>query len=191
MFNVTLKSLREARACHEGYNKVVRALQGRPFTAEDGNRETYIRFAHKEPIPIVDILKSNGLDDALWALRCVKGHDRDLRLYAVWCARQVEHLMKDQRSRNALDVAERHANGLATDEELDAACAAARDAAWDAARAAARDAARAAAWDAARDAARDAAGDPLKPTRDLLQASAAELVERMCTLTDADLQVAA
>ena len=161
MFNVTLKSLREARACHEGYNKVVRALQDRPFTADDAHRETYIRFAHKEPIPIVDILKSNGLDDALWALRCVKGHDRDLRLYAVWCARQVEHLMKDQRSRNALDVAERHANGLATDEELDAAWAAARDAAQEAARDAARDAARGAAWAAARGAARDAQSNTL------------------------------
>ena len=157
MFNVTLKSLRDAGACTEGYNKVVRALQGKPFTADDANRETYIRFAHKQPIPIVDILKSNNLDDALWALRCVQGHDRDLRLYAVWCARQVEHLMTDQRSKDALGVAERHANGLATDEELDAACAAAwdaardavRDAAWDAA----RDAACGAAWDAARDAA--------------------------------------
>ena len=157
MFNVTLKSLREARACHEGYNKVVRALQGKPFTADDAHRETYIRFAHKEPIPIVDILKSNGLDDALWALRCVKGHDRDLRLYAVWCARQVEHLMKDQRSRNALDVAERHANGLATDEELDAAWAAAWAAARDAARAAAWDAARGDSWDAAWAAAQEAA----------------------------------
>ena len=65
-----------------------------------------------------------------------------------------------------LDVAERHANGLATDDELaaarDAAWAAAwhaaRDAAWDAAWAAARDAAKAAAKAAARDAAWDATG---------------------------------
>jgi len=69
--------------------------------------------------------------------------------------------------------------------------AAARDAAWaaagDAARAAAWAAARAAAWAAAWDAAWaaagaaawDAAGDALKPTRDLLIQSAAELVERM------------
>jgi len=70
--------------------------------------------------------------------------DRELRLFAVWCARQVQHLMTDPRSIAALDVAERHANGEATDEELAAAWAAARDAARDAARAAARDAA----WDA-------------------------------------------
>jgi hypothetical protein len=59
----------------------------------------------------------------------------------------------DPRSWAAVDVALRHAAGMATDEELAAARDAARDAAW----AAARAAARAAAWDAARDAARDAA----------------------------------
>jgi len=87
--------------------------------------------------------------------------DKELRLFAVWSARQVQPLMKDQRSITALDVAERHANGQASDEELAAAMDAARDAAWAAAWAAARDAARdaawAAAWAAARDAARDAA----------------------------------
>jgi hypothetical protein len=72
--------------------------------------------------------------------------DRELRLFAAWSARQVQHLMKDERSLIALDVAERHANGQATDEEL----ASASDAAWAAVRAAARDAVRAAAWDAAR-----------------------------------------
>jgi len=76
--------------------------------------------------------------------------DKELRLFAVWCARQVQHLMDDQRSINALDVAELHINGFATNEELTAARAAA-DAAWVAAAAAwdadwAAAAARAAAW---------------------------------------------
>jgi len=80
----------------------------------------------------------------------------------------------------------------------DAAWAAARDAAWDAARDAAWDAARAAAWDAAWDAAGDAARDAawdaawaaawaaardkLKPTVEMLQQSALELVEKMIAL---------
>ena len=71
--------------------------------------------------------------------------------------------MTDQRSLDALDVAERHAIGQATEKELSAAWAAARgtvgvtarvavrDAAWVAARVAVGDAVRAAAWDAARD----------------------------------------
>lgn len=78
--------------------------------------------------------------------------DKELRLFAVWSARQVQHLMKDQRSIDALDVAERYVNGLATNDELAAAGAAAEAAA----RAAAAGAADAAAW--AADAAAWAAG---------------------------------
>jgi len=69
--------------------------------------------------------------------------DRELRLFAVWCARQVQHLMSDPRSVDAIDVAERYADGKATDDEL----AAAKEAAW----AAAKDAASAAAWAAQAD----------------------------------------
>jgi len=57
-------------------------------------------------------------DDPVWCLRDVTGHDREIRLYAVWCARRVQRLMRDPRSLAALDVAERFANGQATDAEL-------------------------------------------------------------------------
>jgi hypothetical protein len=56
--------------------------------------------------------------------------DRELRLFAVWCARQVQHLMNDPWSVAAIDVAERYANGEATDADLDAAWSAASNAAW-------------------------------------------------------------
>ena len=94
-------------------------------------------------------------DWMLWALeRTGYNDERTLRLLTVWCARQVEHLMTDPRSRAALDVAERYANGLATREEL----AAAREAAWEAAWAPAWEAAWAAAGTAAGTAAWAAAG---------------------------------
>ena len=139
-FSVTLKDLRSANACFEGYNKVVRVLQGREFTPEDAGLKHYLRFKHSESIDLLSILESNGLDDTLWAFRCVKDKDREIRLYTVWCARQVEHFMTDERSKNAILVAEKYANGGASDEELeearDAAYAAASDAASDAASAA-------------------------------------------------------
>lgn len=77
-------------------------------------------------------------------------NERTARLFAVWCAREALKLVAnpDSCSVTACDVAERYANGEATDSELAAAWAAA----WAAARAAARDAARDAAWAAARDA---------------------------------------
>ena len=146
MITTTLNKIRKHDPCEKGWKKLLKHL---------GKTK-----ADNKPLPLVTILKSNGLDDALWCLRAVDGHDREMRLYAVACARRVQHLMTDPRSINALDVAERHANGEATDEELEAAWAAALDArsaagasAWAATRAAAWAVSGVAAWSAARDAA--------------------------------------
>ena len=77
--------------------------------------------------------------------------DKELRLFACFCARQNWNLLTDERSRNAIEVAERFANGNATKGELKAAYAAARaaDAAFDAAYSAAAYFAAYAAADAA------------------------------------------
>ena len=129
------------------------------------------------------------VDWLTWILDAIDApHDeKAMRLFACWCVRntpledgrKVWDLLTDDRSRNAVAVAERFANSEATGSELhaawaaagaaagdaagvagaaarDAAGAAARDAAW-VAGAAAGAAAWAAAWAAARDAARAAA----------------------------------
>ena len=128
MIHTTLNRIRTHRPCSAGWAKLLRGL-GK--TAADD-----------EPLGFDTILRINGADDALWCLRAEPQHGRLWRAVAVRCTRAVQHLMTDQRSIVALDVAERHAHGAATDAELDAA--------WDAA--------RAAAWDAARDAAMKNAG---------------------------------
>ena len=137
----TLNKIREHEPCKSGWGKLLTYL---------GKTK-----ADDEPLSIATILDSNGLSDALWCLRAVECYDREIRLYAVWCVRQVQHLLTDKRSLDALNVVERYANGRATDAELNAAEAAAAAAAGTAARAAmaaASDAAMAA-WSAARAAA--------------------------------------
>lgn len=57
--------------------------------------------------------------------------DRKLRLFACACARHVWHLLVDERSREAVEVAELYAEGMASSEELDAAYDSANQAAWD------------------------------------------------------------
>ena len=111
----TLNKIREHKPCTSGWEKLLTYL---------GNTK-----ADDEPLSLLTILDSNGIDDALWCLRAVEGYDREIRLYAVWCVRQVQHLMKDQCSLDALDVAERYANGQATKGKLTDAWYAARAAA--------------------------------------------------------------
>jgi hypothetical protein len=134
----TLNKIREQEPCKDGWGKLLKHLG-----------KTY---ADDVELDLLTILESNGLDDALWCLRAVDGHDKEKRLMAVAFAREVQHLMKDPRSITALDVAEKFAHGEATVDELCAAYASAASnaaafAAYDA-RSAAR-AARAASYAAA------------------------------------------
>lgn len=149
----SLNKIREFRPCIEGWEKLLKHL-----------RKT---LADDEPLPLLTVLDSNGLDDALWCLRAVDGYDKGQRLFAVWCVRQVEHLFSDARSVYALNVIERYAHGQASEDELLLARAAAEAAeaaraSWAAeaaAGAAAVAAARAAAWAASRAAAEAAAAE--------------------------------
>ncbi len=100
----------------------------------------------------VDLLRNESIPfaDRLWCvLRTEVTSERVMRLFAVWSYRQTLAFVKepDPRSVACADVAERFANGEATQEELETA--------WSAARSAARSAAwsaESAAWSAARSA---------------------------------------
>ena len=133
----TLKQIRSHSPCEDGYKKLVKSLGG-------------LSYGEDAPITFKQIYESNGYDDTLWCLRTV-----DEKWFPLWrhfacdAADDVRHLMIDDRSLNAIDVARRFADGLATEEELTAAWYAARAAAGDAAGNAAGAAARAAAGAAA------------------------------------------
>ena len=121
MITITLQQIEAHNPCVSGWTKVLRANGG-------ANAD------RTQPFALASVLDSNDLADTLWCLRCLPEYDAVWRLYAVWCARQVQRLMADQRSIRALNVATDYALGQATRTELAAAVDAAYAARTDAAR---------------------------------------------------------
>jgi len=114
MTMTTLNAIHTASPCHDGCTKLLKHLG--KTSADD------------EPLPLLTVLDSNGLDDALWVLDNTKCDPRLARHFGTWCAEQVLPIFEaaypnDMRPRNAIAVAR---DDDATPEDRDAARAAAR-----------------------------------------------------------------
>lgn len=114
MIYTTLNKLKKEFPCEDGWNTLVLSLGKAHFIRKDG----IFGGSDDEPVSLAHIVESNGIDDALWATRAVPEQSKKWRLYAVWCARQVQYLTSDARSIAVVGVSERFANGEATREEL-------------------------------------------------------------------------
>jgi len=107
-------------------NELIRSFKPcyKPETVTDSDEETLtvVEWVNKYRS------KVRSQNDIIWLL-CRKEFlsDRDLRLFAVWCARESFKLLEsvDQRSIDAVNIAERYANGEADPNELFAAWSAA------------------------------------------------------------------
>lgn len=131
----TLAKIRAHSPCEDGWKKLYKNLGGLKAYGED------------TPLTFRQIYDSNGYEDTLWCLRTTDEKYWPLwRHFAADCAASVPQT--DQRCIDAIEVAHRYADGLATEEERSAAESAARAAAW----LAAWSAAWLAAWLAARSA---------------------------------------
>ena len=115
---ITLKQFKSHFLCQQSWRKLL-AYLGK--TKSDD-----------EPFPASVGLDACGIEDTLWASRYFPEYDNLWRLYAIWCAKQVAHLLTDKRSKRALVIAERFALGRATTAELKDAYLRAYDASCDA-----------------------------------------------------------
>jgi hypothetical protein len=143
MIYTTLNKIRAHNPCSNGWAKLLKSL-GK--TAPDD-----------EPLALLTILESNGLQDTIWCFRACPEHTQIWAAFTKWCADQVAHL----RNENANTA---HTAPLATDvaagyaDAARYAYAAVRYAAYAAryaARCAVADVADASAWAAARCAERE------------------------------------
>ena len=107
MLVTTLNKIKECKPCDDGWKRLLNHL---------GKKR-----ADDEPLSFLTIIKSNGFDHALWCTRSAPEYDKQWRLFAVWCAREVQHLLSDKPSLDAINVSEKFANGLVTKKELEEA----------------------------------------------------------------------
>ena len=129
----TLNLIRAARPCAEGWTKLLARL-GKTAADDD-------------PLPLLTVLDNNSLDDAYWVLSYAMPDDRLARHVQAMIAEKVLHFFEaarpdDMRVREQIAMLR---NDNATDEERDAA----RAAAGSAAHAAAGETVVGAAWDSA------------------------------------------
>jgi hypothetical protein len=122
MMHTTFNLLKKAGACGQqpgsghGYDKLAKALGGTT------------KYGKDTPIPLVKIVESNGLADALWCLRAVLPHEEQLRdalarnlacdyaerVLPIWEAKHPT----DLRPRQTIETARRFVAGKATAGEL-------------------------------------------------------------------------
>ena len=110
----TLAAIRAALPCESGWKKLLAAL---------GKTK-----ADSEPLDLLTVLNSNGLDDALWVMSFAMPDARLARHFQAWCAEQVLHIFEavrpdDRRVRDQIEMLRRDD---ATKAERDAARASAR-----------------------------------------------------------------
>jgi hypothetical protein len=101
---MTLNDIRYHSPCSDGWTKLLKHL---------GKTK-----GDDEPLSLLTVLESNGLDDAIWCLRTEPTPERTQR-FALAVARRVEHLNPAAKACN--DVTERYLDGTATKAELHAA----------------------------------------------------------------------
>ena len=145
MLYTTLRLLREQDACSDGLSTLIASLPA--------------KHSESEEISLAHILKSNGLEHAIWALRATTVDARKIAArMAIDFAYQVldnfeKQFPEDKRPRTALETATAFLDGKITLAKLQAAQSAATHSAWSA-RSATHSArlAESAAWSAARSA---------------------------------------
>lgn len=119
----TFKTIKKHKPCKSGWKNLLESC-----APKDLNEEITIR----------QILESNGIKDAVWALRAVSGHEREIRHFSADVAELAlpafeEKYPGDDRPRKAIKAARDYADGKIGPDELKAAAAYDADAAADAA----------------------------------------------------------
>lgn len=100
----TLNMIRECHPCRDGWTTLLEFLDK---TRPDD-----------EPLSLLTVLESNGLEDAVWCLRAVDGYDREKRAFMAERARKQEKFFSSPIYSDFLTVVEAYGRGEISEEEF-------------------------------------------------------------------------
>jgi hypothetical protein len=110
----------DAEACvREGADQVPAVASGGPLVYNSLMPHLYDgEYRHTKGPRMIEVQRLEAKNLA-WMLELLRGvaSERKLRLFAVGCCRRVWSLLADKRSRTAVEVAERYADGLCSESE--------------------------------------------------------------------------
>ena len=104
MITTTLSRIRARGPCESDWKRL---LAGLGKTAKDD-----------EPLPFARIVEISGIEATLFFCGAEPQYSREWRSFAVWCGSQIRRMIRAPQCLAALDVAECHMKGAASDEEL-------------------------------------------------------------------------
>ena len=107
MKHITLNKIRECDPCKSSYKILLKVL---------GKNK-----ADDEPLSLLKILEINGLEDAIWCLRTLSWNleaRMEIAALMVLFVKPIVHLLKDEGSKNTVEIIEKFSKGEATSREL-------------------------------------------------------------------------
>lgn len=102
---VTIKDIREKKPCTDSWVVLLKSLKAKDDKKADATK-----------VDLKHILDTLGVVDAIWALRCVKDMDKEIRLFACECAESVlpiyeERFPSNKIPRKAIEASRGYAEG--------------------------------------------------------------------------------
>lgn len=111
MWTVSINQAEAARACRVGLTHALSIAVEQGITPD-------------QQVPLPEVWRQLGYRDAIWVAVNVLDKRQDVKHYALWCARQVEHLSSGPCVKACNDATERYLRGELSRAELRAVAAA-------------------------------------------------------------------
>ena len=136
LLKTTIRKIYGHRPCSDGFAQLIYSVTGRKESPATNISEQFAMLTEEEKdreIDLIGILESNGIEHAVWALRCFEY--RDYCRFLADVAESVLHIFEekfpeDDRPRKAIQAIRDYRAGKISLNDLDAAAKAAWAAAW-------------------------------------------------------------